>query len=216
MTHNLTLDDRSRILAVYQLIAYSLLIATAGAFIGLHNLEFLTGATYFVLVAVEFALIFALILSKKILESTNLSMIMLFLFTFISGLTLAPTIARYLSSSSGVETLVTALLATGVVVGSLSFFAAYTKKDFSVYRQVLFIALIGVIVLALLNLFLSISWFGLLISYLVLIVFSFYMIMDTQTLIKGEYKYPVVMALSIYLDILNIFSSLLSILGSRD
>lgn len=45
------------------------------------------------------------------------------------------------------------------------------------------------------------------------ILFSFYILYDTQNIIKGEYETPIEGAVALYLDILNLFISLLQILG---
>ena len=194
----------------YQLLAASLLAATAGAYIGTNSASLLSGGAYWIAVIAEFACLFGLMYARK---NAKLALILLFAFTFISGLVLGPTLARYIGAGMG-NVITQAFLMTTVAFGGLSVFAMNTKRDFSAMGKFLFIALIVLIVASLINIFVGSSMLSLALSGAGALIFSAYILYDTQNIIRGAYDSPVLAAVSLYLDILNLFISLLHILGA--
>ena len=182
--------------ATYQLFAGSLLAATAGAYVGL---------------AIELALIFFVIPRVKHTPGVNLAV--LFVFTFITGLTIAPLLAAIFAMPSGASIVGQAFLMTSIAFGGISMFAMTTKKDYSFMGKFLFIALIIVIVAGISNIFIQSSMMQLAIASVSALLFSAFILFDTQNIIKGGYDSPVEAALSLYLDFFNLFISLLQILG---
>jgi len=197
--------------ATYQLFAGSLLAATAGAYIGLDLVAYLAGPLKWVLFAVELGLIFFVIPRVKHTPGVNLAV--LFLFTFITGLTIAPLLAAIFSMPSGASIVGQAFLMTSIAFGGISMFAMTTKRDFSSMGKFLFIALIVLIVGGISNIFIQSSMFQLLIACAGALIFSAFILYDTQNIIKGGYDSPVEAALSLYLSFFNLFISLLQILG---
>ena len=194
----------------YQLLAASLLAATAGAYIGTNSASLLSGGAYWIAVIAEFACLFGLMYARK---NAKLALILLFAFTFISGLVLGPTLARYIGAGMG-NVITQAFLMTTVAFGGLSVFAMNTKRDFSAMGKFLFIALIVIVVASLINIFVGSSMLSLAVSGAGALIFSAYILYDTQNIIRGAYDSPVLAAVSLYLDILNLFISLLHILGA--
>ena len=194
----------------YQLLAASLLAATAGAYIGTNSASLLSGGAYWIAVIAEFACLFGLMFARK---NAKLALILLFAFTFISGLVLGPTLARYIGAGMG-NVITQAFLMTTVAFGGLSVFAMNTKRDFSAMGKFLFIALIVLIVASIINIFVGSSMLSLAVSGAGALIFSAYILYDTQNIIRGAYDSPVLAAVSLYLDILNLFISLLHILGA--
>lgn len=197
--------------ATYQLFAGSLLAATAGAYIGLSIVNLLMGPVKWILFIVELALIFFVIPRVKHTPGVNLAV--LFAFTFISGLTIAPLLAAIFAMPSGAAIVGQAFLMTAVAFGGISMFAMTTKRDFSSMGKFLFIALIIMIVAAISNIFIQSSMMQLIIASGGALLFSAFILYDTQNIIKGGYDSPVEAALSLYLDFFNLFVSLLQILG---
>ena len=197
----------------YQLFAASLLAGAAGAYVGIYALArvFLENKLMFwVLFGVELVLLFALMAKKR---ETPLNLILLFAFTFCSGLTLTPLLYSVLSLPAGAVIVAQALALTSVSFGGLSIFAMNTKRDFTTMGKMLFIALIVVICASLLNIFMASPILQLVISSVAAILFSFYILYDTQNIIRGNYETPVEGAVALYLDFYNLFVSLLQILG---
>jgi len=197
--------------ATYQLFAGSLLAATAGAYIGLGMVHLLMGPVKWILFAVELALIFFVIPRVKHTPGVNLAV--LFVFTFITGLTIAPLLASFFAIPDGAAIVGQAFLMTAVAFGGISMFAMTTRKDYSFMGKFLFIALIIMIVAGISNIFIQSSMFQLVIASAGALLFSAFILYDTQNIIKGNYDSPIEAALSLYLDFLNLFISLLQILG---
>lgn len=197
--------------ATYQLFAGSLLAATAGAYIGLGMVNVLMGPVKWVLFAIELALIFFVIPRVKNKPGVNLAV--LFAFTFITGLTIAPLLASIFAMPSGASIVGQAFLMTAVAFGGISMFAMTTKKDFSFLGKFLFIALIILIVAGISNIFIQSSMMQLVLASGGALLFSIFILFDTQNIIKGNYDSPIEASLSLYLDFFNLFISLLQILG---
>ncbi|MDS1315911.1 Bax inhibitor-1/YccA family protein [Aliarcobacter butzleri] len=197
--------------ATYQLFAGSLLAATAGAYVGLGIVSLLMGPMKWVLFAIELALISFVIPRVKHTPGVNLAV--LFVFTFITGLTIAPLLAAIFAMPSGASIVGQAFLMTSIAFGGISMFAMTTKKDYSFMGKFLFIALIIVIVAGISNIFIQSSMMQLAIASVSALLFSAFILFDTQNIIKGGYDSPVEAALSLYLDFFNLFISLLQILG---
>lgn len=192
----------------YKLLTASLVAATAGAYIGVSYIQ----NSSWMLIILNFAVLFGLMAAKK---NPTLSLILLFAFTFISGLTLGPVLNTYIGAGMG-HIITQAFLMTTVAFGGLTAFAFNTKKDFSVYRKMLFIVLIVFVVAMILNIFLKSSLLSISLAGIGAIIFSAFILYDTQMIIRGRYDSPVLAAVALYLDILNLFLSLLQILGFLD
>ena len=211
----------------YQLFASSLLAASAGAYVGTAYLanslvkvtaEGRMGVAgwFWGLVILEFVLLFGLMAAKR---KEGLNLVLLFAFTFVTGLTLAPTLSAFLAMPGGANIITEAFVLTTVAFGGLSIFAMNTTRDFSAMGKMLFITLIVVIVASLINIFTASPLFQLVIASVSAILFSAFILYDTQNIIRGNVETPVEAAVMLYLDFLNLFLSLLQILGifnSRD
>ena len=172
----------------YQLFAASLLAASVGAYVGLYSsLGVTVAGNYWLFVILELGLLVGLMFAKR---KAGLNLILLFAFTFVSGLTL-----------------------TTVAFGGLSVFAMNTKRDFTTWGKMLFITLIVLLVAMLLNLFFKSPIFQVALSCVSAVLFSAYILYDTQNIIRGNYETPIEGAVDLYLDFLNLFVSLLRILG---
>ncbi|MFL1707428.1 MULTISPECIES: Bax inhibitor-1/YccA family protein [unclassified Campylobacter] len=196
----------------YQLFAASLLAASVGAYVGLGIAHMFIGnlPLFIGLVVVELGLLFGLMAAKR---KAGLNLVLLFAFTFVSGLTLTPLLASVLAMPGGASIVAQAFTLTTVAFGALSVFAMNTKRDFTAMGKMLFITLIVVIVAAIMNLFFKSPIFQLVISSVSAILFSAYILYDTQNIIRGNYETPIEGAVALYLDFVNLFTSLLQILG---
>jgi modulator of FtsH protease len=192
----------------YQLFAGSLLVGAAGAYVGMGIpaiREF-----YWGFVILEFALIFGIGFARA---KPGLNLIMLFAFALVSGLTMSVLVGHFISAGAG-GVVANALILTTVAFGGLSMFAMNTERDFTTMGKMLFITLIVIIVAGLLNVFwLHSPWMQVGIASVSAILFSAFILYDTQNIIQGNYGHPVDGALALYLDFINLFTSLLQILG---
>lgn len=196
--------------ATYQLFAGSLLAATAGAYIGLDMVSTIT-SWYWGLVILEFILLFGLYAVK---DKPGINLAVLFGFTFISGLTITPLLSSVFMLPSGASIVAQAFLMTSIAFGGISMFALSTKKDYSAMGKMLFITLIVIVVASLANIFFASPILQLAISGVGAILFSAFILYDTQQIVKGNFSSPVEAAVALYLDFFNLFVSLLQILAA--
>ncbi|MSN96227.1 Bax inhibitor-1/YccA family protein [Campylobacter sp. FMV-PI01] len=193
----------------YKLILASLIAAVGGAYLGMGS-----GIAYspLLFLVVEFALLFGLFFADKS-GKRNLALGLLFVFTFITGFFLGPVLNAYVGRGMG-YVVTQAFVGTAVTFGALTLYAFNAKADFSSWGKPLFFILIGVMVASILNyFFFKSTMMSLVVSGLSAILFSAYILYDTQNIIKGRYDSPIMAAVGMYLNILNLFISLLNILG---
>ena len=195
----------------YQLFAASLLAASVGAYVGLYSsLGATVAGNYWLFVILELGLLVGLMFAKR---KAALNLILLFAFTFVSGLTLTPILGRTFAMPGGAAIVAQAFTLTTVAFGGLSVFAMNTKRDFTTWGKMLFITLIVLLVAMLMNLFFQSPIFQVALSCVAAVLFSAYILYDTQNIIRGNYETPIEGAVDLYLDFLNLFVSLLRILG---
>ena len=192
----------------YQLFAGSLIGGAVGAYLGMGFVP-TSGLGFWGLVILEFALLFGVYAVK---DKPGINLAVLFAFTFVSGLTISPLISAFVGRGMG-GVVGEAFLLTSIAFGGLSLFAMNTKKDYTTMGKMLFITLIIVIVAGLLNIFFHSPLLQLGIAVVSSVLFSFFILYDTQNIIQGNYGTPIEGAIALYLDFFNLFVSLLQILG---
>ncbi|MDD3592516.1 MAG: Bax inhibitor-1/YccA family protein [Sulfurovum sp.] len=194
----------------YQLLAASMVAAAVGAYLTMPYVAVVMQYKWFIFGAELLVLFFGLSMSRG---KPGLNLAMLFLFTFLTGVSLVPLLASFIASGNG-AVIGNAFLMTGVLFGALSLFAINSKSDYASWGKPLFITLIVIIVASLVNYFLLQSpIMHIIITAGILLLFSLFTIYDTQNIANGAYDSPVDAAVSLYLDFLNIFTALLQLLG---
>jgi len=194
----------------YQLLAASMLAAAVGAYVTMPFAAVIYQYKWLFFGAELLVLFFGLGLSRG---KPGLNLLMLFLFTFLTGVTLVPLFASLIGMGKG-AVIGNAFLMTSVLFGALSLFAINSRSDFSSWGKPLFITLIIVIVASLVNIFfLKSPMIDVIITAGVLLLFGLFTIYDTQNIANGAYDSPVDAAVSLYIDFLNIFISILQLLG---
>lgn len=134
--------------------------------------------------------------------------------TGLLGLSLGPILSMYLSMSNGPSLVATALGGTAVIFFGLSGYALTTRKDFSFMGGFLFVGLLVVIMAAIANVFLAIPAVSLAISAVVILIMSGFILFDTSRMVhNAEHTNYIMMTVSLYLSIFNIFVNLLHLLG---
>jgi FtsH-binding integral membrane protein len=138
------------------------------------------------------------------------------LFTFAEGVWIAPLLYVAERSQPGV-TSQAALLTLGTF-GALSLYATFSRRDFSAWGSFFMVGLIVLIITSLLNLFFRSTAAALYISAATVFIFGGLLVFDTWRIVRsgsyGEDDY-VAAAVQIYLDLLNMFLAILSLLGGR-
>ncbi|MBE3651209.1 Bax inhibitor-1 family protein [Vibrio navarrensis] len=145
--------------------------------------------------------------------NSSMGIVWTFVFTTLMGGALGPMLTYYASIPSGPTIIAQALGLTGMVFLGLSAYTITSKKDFSFMRNFLVAGLIIIIVAAIINIFVGSTLGQLVISSVSALVFSGFILYDTSRIVRGEETNYVSATISMYLNILNLFTSLLSILG---
>ena len=137
---------------------------------------------------------------------------------FLAGFTLleAYTVSVIVSFYSSCTVLYAVLLTGGIFV-FLTLFACQTKYDFTSWMPYLFGALWGLMIFGFMAVFLPYSSTGELIwGVIAAFVFSGYILVDTQLTMRHHHpEEEIAAAISLYLDIINLFLAILRILNSQ-
>ncbi|MBR9912334.1 MAG: Bax inhibitor-1/YccA family protein [Gammaproteobacteria bacterium] len=139
-------------------------------------------------------------------------------FTALLGASLGPTINHYLNMSGGSQVVLQALAGTALVFFGLSGYVLTTKKDFSFMQGFLVTGLIVVVVCAIALMVagmfgVNIAGASLAISAAIVFLMSGFILYDTSRIVNGGETNYVMATVSLYLNIYNLFVSLLHILG---
>jgi modulator of FtsH protease len=193
----------------YKLFAASKMAGAVGAYVGV-PIAGAIQAWFFPLFLLEIGLLIGLQFVKN---KPGINLAVMFGFVFMTGLMLAPLLARTLGMSGGGTIIGNAFAMTSIVFGAMSFYAIKTTRDFTSYGKPLMIALFVIIGFSVINIFLGNPMLHVMISGAVVLLFSILVIYDTQNIMQGAYETPIDGAIALYLDFLNIFTSLLQLFG---
>jgi len=202
-----TTDRLVFIKKVYSLLAMSMGSAAVGAYLGSGPLLLLVAPNMMLFFILQIALIFFASFAAR---KPGLNMVALFSFTTVSGLTLGPLLYQV-----GPSIAAEAFALTAITFAGLSMYVVYSKKDFSFMSGFLMTGLIVLVVGGLLNMFfIQSGMMHFVMSGASVLLFSGFILYDTSNILRyyGTDEY-VSATLALYLDVLNLFIALLSILG---
>ncbi len=137
-----------------------------------------------------------------------------FAITGLLGFGLGPTLNAYLSLPNGGQIVATALGGTGIIFLGLSGYALATRRDFSFMGGFLFVGMLVALAAILANIFLQIPALSLAISAAVIMIMSGFILYDTGRMVNGGENNYLLMTVSLYLSIFNIFIHLLNLLSA--
>ena len=171
-----------------------------------------------VLLIIELGLVIAITGSIRRLSSAAATGLF-YLFAAVNGLALAPIFIVYTSHSIAVTFFVTA-----GTFAAMSIYGYFTSNDLSKMGSILFMALIGLIIASVVNLFLHSDTMMWIITYAGVLIFVGLTAWDTQQIKNmaiqmdsaSAGKLATIGALNLYLDFINLFLYLLRIFGNRD
>ena len=152
--------------------------------------------------------------------SSNMAIGLFLLYSVLNGMTLSVLLIAYTGAS-----VASTFFITAGMFGAMSVYGYTTKQDLSSWGNLLFMALIGLILASVVNIFLQSSGLYWLISYIGVLVFVGLTAYDTQkikqlaaqVIVESEEgrKVAILGALTLYLDFINMFIFMLRILGNR-
>ncbi len=155
-----------------------------------------------------------LVLALKLRDAFPANLGLVFLFTFVEGIAIAPIMAYYAQTNPGI--IGQAGILTGSTFGVLTLYAWFSRRDFSAWGSFFVVGLWVLIATSLLNLFFKNQTASLWLSGAAVLVFSGLLVFDTWRIrnLYGPNDY-VQAAVNIYLDLLNMFLAILNLLGGR-
>ncbi|MEY4333593.1 MAG: hypothetical protein RLZZ196_2336 [Bacteroidota bacterium] len=138
-------------------------------------------------------------------------------FAAIMGLSLSAIMAAFTSLS-----IVSAFVGAAVLFGTMSFYGYFTRQSLDSWGKWLFVGLIAIIIASIINIFIGSSIAQTVISGIAIILFMALTAYDTQTIretvsiANEDHRAEILGALNLYLNFINIFTSLLNIFGAKD
>jgi modulator of FtsH protease len=206
-------EQRNRVLRnTYWLLALSLLPTVLGAWLGVATgiTRGLSGGIgLMVFLGGAFAFMFAIEKTKNSAAGVPV----LLAFTFFMGLMLSRIIAMVLGFQNGPSLIMTAFGGTAGVFFVMASLSSVIKRDLSGMGKFLFVGALAIIIGAIINVFVGSTVGMLVISVMAIGVFSAYMLYDLKRIIDGGETNYIRATLALYLDIFNVFQSLLILLG---
>ena len=172
------------------------------------------------LIIAEFGLVLAVSAAINKLSLTTATMLFV-LYSVINGATLSFIFAIYTMSS-----IASVFFITAGTFAVMAFIGYTTKKDLTSMGKILLMALIGIIIATVVNIFLKSTGLEMIVSYLGVLIFVGLTAFDSQKIKQmllmapdageGAQKLALLGALSLYLDFVNLFIYLLRIFGRRE
>lgn len=171
------------------------------------------------LIIAEFIVVF--VLSAAINKLSFIAASLLFvLYSVLNGVTLSVIFLAYTSSS-----IATTFFITAGTFAAMSIYGYVTRKDLSSMGKILMMALIGIIIATVVNIFVKSTGLQMIVSYIGVLIFVGLTAYDTQKIKvmlqnadgvnNSTQKLALMGSLSLYLDFINLFIYLLRILGDR-
>lgn len=183
------------------------------------NILFNFRAAIWILFIAEIGLVVSLSAAIERLSLTTATL-MFIVYALLNGVTFSTLFLAY-----SLPSLATTFFVTAGTFGAMSAVGFFIKKDLSVIGRILIMALIGIIIATVVNIFLASSGLDIIITYLGVLIFVGLTAYDTQKIKQmfqmapdaGAHtqKYAVLAALTLYLDFINLFLYLLRFFGNR-
>ena len=212
-TSALSQAERNKVLRnTYWLLALSLVPTVLGAWLGVatgitRNLH--GGLGLIVFLGVAFGFMFAIEKTKNSAAGVPV----LLAFTFFMGLMLSRMIALVLGFKNGPGLVMTAFGGTAGVFFVMASLSTVIKRDLSGLGKWLFVGVLILMVGSIVNVFVGSGLGMMVISTMAIGIFSLYMLYDLKRIIDGGETNYISATLALYLDLFNIFQSLLALLG---
>ena len=217
---SITPVQRNRVLRnTFWLLALSMIPTVIGAWIGVST-GIVSGLGTGLSLMLFFGGAFGFMYAIEKTKNSAAGVPVLLGFTFFMGLMLSRILQVALGFSNGGTLIATAAGGTGAIFFTLAGIATVTKKDFSFIGKFLFVGVVVILLAALANIFFQIPALSLTISALAVMIFSAYILYDISRIVNGGEDNYITATLAVYLDVYNVFVSLLNLLmafaGERD
>ncbi len=207
--------ERNRVLRnTYALLALSLVPTVIGAWVGIASgFNALFAGRIWLSLLVFFGGAFAFMWAIQRNRNNGLGVVLLLGFTFFMGLMLSRLVGAVLGLKNGGDLVMMAFGGTALIFGAMASLGTVIKKDLSGMGKFLFVGALVVMIGAIAGAFLQIPALTLTILVLCLAIFSAYILYDVNQIVTGGETNYISATLALYLDVFNVFQSLLSLLG---
>ena len=213
--------EQNRVLRnTYMLLGLSMIPTVLGALAGIQmGFSFFAGSpmiSFVLFLGIAWGFMWGIEKNKN----SGLGVALLLGFTFFMGLMLSRILQVALGFSNGGSMIALAAGGTGAIFFTLSSVAAVSKRDFTGMGKFLFAGMILILLAAVANIFFQIPALSLTIAVAAVGIFSAYILYDISRIMQGGETNYVSATLAVYLDIYNVFVSLLQLImaftGERD
>lgn len=177
---------------------------------------FFTGILKWVVIFAPLVAVFGISIALNANPPKPVAVTMLHGFAALMGLSFATIFVVYNMGS-----IVSAFMAGAILFGVLSLYGYFTKKNLDSVGKFMFVGLIAIIIASIINIFIGSTVMQMVISAIAVIVFLGLTAYDTQKIREMLYDgsstdaLEVHGALTLYLDFINLFLSLLQLFGGR-
>nr|WP_179286353.1 Bax inhibitor-1/YccA family protein [Streptococcus sobrinus] len=201
-------------------IGLSAVIAALMLFVFPENMiAIMTGGRMIYLGAIFLELALVFVASSAARRNTPWALPLFLVYSALNGFTMSFVIAAYTGAQ-----VVGVFVSSAAVFFIMAAIGATTKKDLSGMAKALMAGLIGIIIAGLVNAFLGSGMMSLLISVVTVVIFSGLIAYENQIIkrVYGQTRgqvsdgWAISMALSLYLDFINLFLSILNLFGRRN
>ncbi|MEJ2769498.1 Bax inhibitor-1/YccA family protein [Mycetohabitans sp. B46] len=208
-------ETRNRVLRnTYWLLALSMVPTVLGAWIGVATGFSLFAATSPMMSVLAFlAIAFGFMFAIERTKHSAIGVLVLLGFTFFMGLMLSRLLSFILGFTNGPSLIMLAFGGTGLIFAAMATVATVSKRDFSGLGKWLFVGVLVLLLASVANVFLHLPALMLTVSVLAIVIFSAYMLFDVQRVVNGGETNYISATLMIYLDLYNVFTHLLALLG---
>ena len=197
----------------YWLLALSLVPTVLGAWVGVNMGFSFFGGSPFVGFIAFMAIAFGFFFLIEKFKNSGVGVALLLGFTFFMGLMLSRLIGAVLGFSNGGQLIAFAFGGTAAVFFGMATLATTIKRDLSGMGKWLMVGVIGLLVAGVANIWLQMPALAATVSALAVVIFSAFMLYDIKRVVDGGETNYITATLAIYLDVYNVFQSLLSLLG---
>lgn len=207
--------ERSRVLRnTYALLALSLIPTVLGTWVGVATgFNALFAGRIWLSLLVFLGGAFAFMWGIERNKNSSLGVLLLLGFTFFMGLMLSRLVGAIMGFKNGADLLMLAFGGTAVIFGGMATLASSIKRDLSGLSKFLTVGALIVFVGFIAAAFLQIPALTLTLLVMCLGIFSAFLLYDINKVITGGETNYISATLAIYLDLFNVFQSLLSLLG---
>jgi len=176
---------------------------------------FFTGITKWIVIFLPLLAVIGISFALASNPPKPIALGLLFGFAALMGLSFATIFAVYKMGS-----IFTAFMSAGILFGVMSFYGYFTKSSLDSLGKFMFIGLIAIVISSIVNIFIGSSVFAMVISACAIIIFLGLTAYDTQKIREmimedSSDSVEVQGALTLYLDFINIFLSLLQLFGDK-